>query len=87
LDDRPSQGKYGRHFSPQSPPRAIKPLISEESQPSVQFSPVFLFNLKPVLTASEDSTTQVVLLVLYQPPSDGTENVEPPHSSVENMAQ
>ena len=43
--DRPSQGIYGRSFSPQSLPRAIKPLIGAESLPSVQFSPVFLFNL------------------------------------------
>jgi hypothetical protein len=50
-EDRPSQGKYERHFSPQSLSRAIKPLIGVESRPSVQFSPVFLCNLKPVLTA------------------------------------
>ena len=48
--DRPSQGKYGRRFSLQSLSRAIKPLIGVELQPSVQFSPVFLCNLKPVLT-------------------------------------
>ena len=48
--DRPSQGKYGRRFSLQSLSRAIKPLIGVKLQPSVQFSPVLLCNLKPVLT-------------------------------------
>ena len=51
VDDRPSQGKYGRHFSPPSLSIPLKPLIGEESEPSVQFSPVFLCNLNPVLTS------------------------------------
>ena len=47
----PVSGKYRRHFSPQSLSQALEPLIGVESQPSVQFSPVFLCNLNPVLTS------------------------------------
>ena len=49
-NDRPSPAKYGGRFSAQSLQTASAPLIGEETHPSVQFSPVILCNLNPVLT-------------------------------------